>query len=164
MKLKVSGYSLLEVFMVTTFLLVFLVVINPALYVERFSQMLVKMNVLNESNLMTNKLMMQSFSSCESVLTQSDRFDFLLSGRPLSLFFNSGGLFLKNQQTNASVLLYRHLSLNDSEGFVYYDHHNELSVGSEVYFIDFNYGSSILNYATRISFNCLSNQIELGAY
>ena len=86
MKLKVSGYSLLEVFMVTTFLLVFLVVINPALYVERFSQMLVKMNVLNESNLMTNKLMMQSFSSCESVLTQSDRFDFLLSGRPLSLF------------------------------------------------------------------------------
>ena len=41
-KNKLHGYSFIEIFLVTSFLIVFLFVINPATYIDYFSNVLVK--------------------------------------------------------------------------------------------------------------------------
>ncbi|RAP24684.1 hypothetical protein DID73_00980, partial [Candidatus Marinamargulisbacteria bacterium SCGC AG-343-K17] len=64
MGIRLKGYSLLEIILVTTFIIIFIVVINPGTYIDRFSKILLKMNVLNESELMINKFNSLANSQC----------------------------------------------------------------------------------------------------
>ena len=162
---KLRGYSLLEIILVTSFVLIFLIVINPALYVERFSKMLVKMNVLNESNILINKLNALSFSQCEPQLLMPYRFDFNHSSTPFSLLLNTDGVSIENQTINASAYLYRFIDLAESSGFNYFNYFaQESSVLDDVVYVNLNLASSLTNYNMSLFFDCHLHQIHLGEF
>ena len=59
---RLLGYSLLEIILVTTMLIIFIIVINPGTYIDHFSKILFKMNVLNESELLINKMKLNTIT------------------------------------------------------------------------------------------------------
>ena len=74
--MKVKGYSLLEIILVTSFIIIFIVVINPGTYIDRFSKMLLKINVLNESELLVAKLNSFAYDDCDIQGVSSVGIDF----------------------------------------------------------------------------------------
>ena len=115
--MKVKGYSLLEIILVTSFIIIFIVVINPGTYIDRFSKMLLKINVLNESELLVAKLNSFAYDDCDIQGSSSVGIDFLHGQDVLSLRFDSNQLIIQNLGTNAEAVLYRHVSPTSLTGF-----------------------------------------------
>ena len=161
--MKVKGYSLLEIILVTSFIIIFIVVINPGTYIDRFSKMLLKINVLNESELLVAKLNSFAYDDCDIQGSSSVGIDFLHGQDVLSLRFDSNQLIIQNLGTNAEAVLYRHVSPTSLTGFNFYNSYFSSAV-SDIRFIDILFKSSLLDYDVVGSIVCRDHKVVLGQF
>ncbi len=165
MKQRLSGYSLLEIILVTTFIIIFIVVINPGTYIDRFSKILLKMNVLNESELLVNKLNSFAYKQCSPQSMGGANFTFSTNQGLFSLQFDSDQLLIMNLNSSSSAVLYRHLDPLQPKEFDYSTvFFTPPASVSDVFFIDLSFHSSLLDYAVMGSIVCNDHQIVLGAF
>ena len=117
---RLSGYSLLEIILVTTMLIIFIIVINPGTYIDHFSKILFKMNVLNESELLINKMNAYSFNDCTVQSISNTNVRFVTLGEDLSLSI-SNTFSVVNHQTSFDATLFANIDSSLSLGFSFYD-------------------------------------------
>ena len=70
--------------------MVFLIAINPATYIERFSHLFLKMNVINESNLLLNKLNSFGGQNCTVQSYSPYSVQLLFNYQPLTISLDNG--------------------------------------------------------------------------
>ena len=159
------GYSLLEIILVTSFIIIFIVIINPGTYIDRFSRMLLKMNVLNESDLMVNKLNGLSFASCVPQSLTSQSFGYLVDGVSFSIQFDQDQLRVSNLTTNVSAILYQHVDATKNNQFSYVDHlFSETFDASDVMMIYYQLHASLLPVSLQGGFLCNDKSLVLGGF
>ena len=162
---RFKGYSLLEIILVTTFIIIFLVVINPGTYIDRFSKILLKMNVLNESSLMVNKLNSFSYTPCSSFLVQISTWEFINDQASLSVRFDYDTLKIKNLSNSIDAVLYKFVDPNKSKSFFYYDSYfSPTIIPANAKFIDVVFYSSLMDHKVIGSSFCSNQSITLGAF
>ena len=166
LKTKLSGYSLLELVIVTTFIIIFLVVINPGTYINRFSKILLKINVLSESSLLINKLNTISVSKCSPILLSESSFQYLVDNTNFSIAFNNDALSITNLNSNSQAILFQYLDWTKSNNFVYLDVFFQDTISPDsLMLIDISlYSSLLLNRNVSGSILCDSQEIVLGAF
>ena len=163
--LRFKAYSILEIILVTTFVIIFIIVTNPATYINRFSKMLLKMNVLNESALLVNKINSYAYGSCTKSALSSSSFSFTTNDGYYALFFDSDSFYVKNLLTNTEAVLYRYVNNSSLNTFKYYNYYfNETSLIDDAVFIDLSIHSSLLTHELIGSVFCESQKIILGEY
>ena len=160
---RLNAYSLLEIILVTTFIIIFLVVVNPGTYIDRFSGMLLKMKVLNESEVMINKFMAVSMGACLPQGLLASEFLFLTNDGNFSIQFDSfGQLLIKNVSAGSEALLYRHVDANELNEFVYRDALFSFTGSpSNVGSIDLFLHSSLVDHQVLGSLVCDDHQVVL---
>ena len=161
---RYSGYSILEIILVTSFSIIFILVINPGTYIDHFSKVLFKMNILNESELMFNKLSVYSLQDCSlnSISNSTVRFNF--QNQDLSLFVTDQ-MGIYNNQSQLTGVLFSNVNENESNGFSFFDlYFIESQLVSEVSLIKYNIVSSLMDYTIDGAFVCHDYDIVLGEY
>jgi len=162
---RLRGYSLLEIILVTTFIIIFLVVINPGTYIDRFSKILLKMNVLNESSLMVNKLNSFSYTPCASFLVQTATWEFINDQTSLSVRFDYDTLKIKHLSNSIDAVLYKFVDPNKSKSFFYYDSYfSPTIIPANAKFIDVIFYSSLMDHKVIGSAFCSNQSIILGEF
>ena len=162
---KLRGYSFIEIILVTTFIIIFLVVINPGTYIDRFSKILLKMNVLNESSLMVNKLNSFTYDSCFSILMQGSTWQFINNQESLSLRFEDDMFRIKNISTSVDAVLYKFVDSSKTNSFFYFDSYfAPTDSPANVEFIDVVFSSSLMDHKVIGSTLCKQPAIVLGAF
>lgn len=161
---RLSAYSLLEIILVTTMLIIFIIVINPGTYIDHFSKILFKMNVLNESQLLIQKMNIYATDDCFLQSVSNSQVRFLNSGNDLSL--NISDYFsVKNHQTNIDAFLFKNIDLNLSHGFSFYDIYlYQNQIPSDINHIEFSISSSLLDYSIQGTFICKDYSVILGEF
>ena len=158
---QLKGYSLLEIILVTTFVLIFMVVVNPGTYIDRFSSVLLKMSVLNESMVLVNKLNMISMSNCEAQSLQQQSFLFLMQNQPYAIHLDTN-ITIQNTTSETKGVLVKYINEAASNGMDYYNSYFSLaSSPSDLRFIDLVFHSSLLDHMALASFTCSNQQIDL---
>ena len=141
-----------------------LVVINPGTYIDRFSKILLKMNVLNESSLIVNKLNSFSYTPCSS-LVQTSTWEFINDQTSLSVQFDSDTLKIKNLSNSIDAVLYKFVDPNKSKSFFYYDSYfSPTIIPANAKFIDVVFYSSLMDHKVIGSSFCSNQSIALGAF
>ena len=162
---KLRGYSFIEIILVTTFIIIFLIVINPGTYIDRFSKILLKINVLNESSMMVNKLNLFNYYSCSSILLQNSTWQFINDNVTLSLRFEDETLKIKNVATAVDAVLYKFVDSSKTNSFFYYDSYFSPTISpGNVEFIDVVFYSSLMDHKVIGSALCKEPSIVLGAF
>ena len=158
-----KAYSLLEIILITTFLSIFVFVLNPGTYVDRFSHMLVKMNLLGQTELVQNKFFSMGFSNCQKVGVLTNQFSYAVDGGLFSLLYSSGELSVTNQH-GQSAILFRGIDDSASNGFRYLNrYYNDSGIPSDVVIIDYSFISTNLDYELK-RFSSNTNTIVLNEY
>jgi hypothetical protein len=162
---RMSGYSILELVIVTTFLAIFLLAVNPATYMKRFSGILLKMNVMEESTLLVHKLNALSTQACQPVALSSTQFQYTQDSQSLTLGMSTNGVTILNNGTNTQALLYNNLELASPTGFVFYTYGgSSTNTASSPLIVDYSVKSSLLDLSIASGSACLPKSIVLGAF
>ena len=165
MMVRFKGYSLLEIILVTTFIIIFIVVINPGTYIDRFSKILLKMNVLGESELVFHKFNVMSNGSCLPQSVSSSEFSFLTNEGTFSFKIESDQLVLNNLGSGSEAVLYRYMDATLLNEFSYYNSYLfQTYLPNDVKYIDLTLYSSLLDHEVIGSMVCHDQHIILGAY
>ena len=161
---RLSGYSLLEIILVTTMLIIFIIVINPGTYIDHFSKILFKMNVLNESELLINKMNAYALNDCTVQSISNTTVRFLTLEEDLSLSI-SNKFSVVNHQTSFDATLFANIEPGLSLGFSFYDvYFNQTLTPGDVNYMEFNVASSLLDYQVNGPFICRDYSIVLGEF
>ena len=164
MGVRYSGYSILEIILVTSFLIIFILVINPGTYIDHFSKVLFKMNILNESELMIHKLSVYLFQDCSLNSISNSNVRFNVEANDLSLVI-SDQVSVLNHQSNISGILFSNVNQSESLGFSFFDSYfTQTQIAGDVSFIEFNIVSSLMDYSINSAFVCNDYNIVLGGY
>ena len=124
--------------------------------------MLLKINVLNESELLVAKLNFFAYDDCD--IQGYLQWGLILHGQDvLSLRFDSNQLIIQNLGTNVEAVLYRHVSPTSLTGFNFYNSYFSLA-GSDIRFIDILFKSSLLDYDVVGSIVCRDHKVILGQF
>ena len=158
-----QAYSLLEMILITTFLVIFLLAVNPATYIERFSHILLKMNMLSQAELIKTKVINNAYSDCEVLTALPAQYSYYIDDTVITLEKTGSSLLLGNQYGQSATLL---VALDpNSEGFKYRNRFfDETSTVMDIELIEFSFDSTSFPYKIRGSFQCDSNHIVLNAF
>ena len=160
-----KGYSLLEIILVTSFIIIFIVVINPGTYIDRFSKILLKMNVLHESHLMVNKLNAISLDFCTPQALSSSSFNYLIGGTLYSLKFDNDQLLIQNLSSNVTAVLYKHIDSTQLNEFTFFNaFFSPAGSASDLAFINYRLNSSLMENSLQGAFICDNKTLVLGEY
>tara|TARA_Y100001935_G_C17309684_1_gene514925 strand:- start:3799 stop:4296 length:498 start_codon:yes stop_codon:yes gene_type:complete len=161
----VKGYSLLEIILVTSFIIIFIVVINPGTYIDRFSRLLLKMSVLQEADLMINKFNSLSLVPCVPQSLGGHSFGYSLDGALFSFQFDQNQLVVNNLSSNVEAMLYQHVDSSKINEFSYFNHFlTETLNPSSVVLVHYQLNSSLIDSTLVGSFICNSQSIVLGEF
>jgi hypothetical protein len=161
----VNGYSLLEIILVTSFIIIFIVVINPGTYIDRFSRILLKMSVLQDADLMINKFNSLSLGSCSPETLEGQSFGYVLDGASFSFYFDQDQFMAANLSSNVEAMLYQHVDSKKMNEFTYLNYFlSETYTPSDVSLIQYQLNSSLIDLTLVGSFGCNSQSIVLGAF
>jgi hypothetical protein len=158
-----QAYSLLEMILITTFLVIFLLAVNPATYIERFSQVLLKMNMLSQAELIKTKVINMGYSDCEVVTALPAQYSYYIEDTIITLEKTGDSLLLGNQYGQSATLM---VALDpNSDGFKYRNRFfDETSNVLDIELIEFSFDSTGFPYKIRGSFRCDSNHIVLNEF
>lgn len=161
----VRGYSLLEIILVTSFIIIFIVVINPGTYIDRFSKILLKMSVLQEADLMINKFNSLALVPCVPQSLTGQSFGYLMDGALFSFQFDQNQLVANNLSSNVEAMLYQHVDSSKINEFTYLNSFlMETSNPSSVALVHYQLHSSLIDSTLIGSFICNSQSIVLGEF
>ncbi|MGA0242636.1 MAG: hypothetical protein ACO3K7_06570 [Candidatus Marinamargulisbacteria bacterium] len=162
---RLSAYSLVEIILVTTFLIIFIVVMNPATYIERFSKMLLKMMVLDDVTVMNQKLNLMGFDSCDPILASPTQFKLNTKNEVVRYEFSSQSFGVTNPDTGLQGVLYQHIDTTVPPTITYYDAGLiPVTALDQIHFFRVQFDSSLLNYSVDAWGICRRNYQRLGEF
>jgi hypothetical protein len=161
---SMNGYSLLEILLVTTFVIIFMVVVNPGTYIDRFSGILLKMSVLNESMVVVNKLNTVSMSHCRAQALQPQSFSYKTHNQSYALQLQTD-ISIQNSSTGAQGVLLQYLDPSSVNDIEYYSGQFALASDAEsLRYADMVVHSSLMEHRVLVSFLCDDQHLSLRAY
>lgn len=158
-----NGYTLLELSLVTTFITIFLIVVNPATYMSQFSSLLLKIDMMGQAELIKTKFMDIEQSDCEVLDVAPTVFQYRRFQLPFTFDIQNNALRLTNAHNQSATFISK---LDESiNGFQSIDaFFDQTSQISDTVLIDYKFTSAENGLYIKGSLVCEQSTVVLNTY